>query len=248
MVFIQEHLFEILTAIFALISIIVTVSLFYQGKKTKKLIYETTTKTNLINIEDVDVKSNLLIYYNGIDGRRELAELNLMILKIENIGNEPILAKDFDEVLEFSVDEDTGIYDIKIINEYMKNRVKIELDTINYNRFAIDPILINPSDFIELKLLTSKISKIVQTGGRIIGGTIEEKKETPAINLLYASLVGLLLFLISGIFYFLKFDSGITLFFMILGTVFMYGSLILRKSNRLHLRKRIKEIYKDFEF
>jgi hypothetical protein len=93
----------------------------------------------------------------------------LTVLRIENIGRQPILSKDFENALDINIDKDKSILRAQI-SEKTPNDLKPIFHT-EKNTIHLDPILLNPHDAITLSVLSSEGLPTFSASARIAGIT-----------------------------------------------------------------------------
>lgn len=133
---------------------------FWQ-KKRKKIAYEIISNTQLLSVKD-EVKSRLQILFD----QKPVHNLNLVVLKIYNAGNEPISPEDFKDKLTVEFGDNAQILEADVVDVFPKNmQANIEQTA---NSISLVPLLLNDGDSVKLKILLSKYSHIHITG-RITG-------------------------------------------------------------------------------
>lgn len=148
-------------------SICLSIYFYRKNKKKKELSYQEISTTPLItqmhkrvsiHIDDIEVKHNL----------------NLVILKISNSGNEPIRKEDFetDILINFTDYYRTA----KVFDAEIYKKSPNDLQCIIYNdnsgeNLGIKPLLLNPKDKLTVKLLVGDYDKL-ELSSRIVGGNI----------------------------------------------------------------------------
>jgi len=85
-----------LRTIIAVVAIMVTISIYLLNRKKKSLSYQVVRNDELIKVDKL-VQSRVLV---TVDGQPAVG-LSLIILEIQNTGNEPIKTVDFERPLTF---------------------------------------------------------------------------------------------------------------------------------------------------
>ncbi len=165
--------------ILGLIAILVTIYLFWLQQKRKQITYDLVFNDQLLKVYD-GVKDNLEILFKGskVDG------LHLVVIRLSNSGNVPILQSDFTAPVIFSLGPTANIVEAQVIETSPPN-LQVNLDVMSPN-IAINPILLNPGDFIDIKVLATKCESVnaqcrivgvkqIQVGGKITDGNALEK-------------------------------------------------------------------------
>jgi len=84
-----------------------------------------------------------------------LPDAHLLILKLSNSGNLPILREDFEDAIQFNFGNEIKILSAEIVNTEpgeLKDRVPFKVDTENA---FLGPLLLNSKDTITFKVLLS---------------------------------------------------------------------------------------------
>jgi hypothetical protein len=150
------------------ISIWVSIYIFIKQKKSKKLGFITMLNYNMFNIKEI-VKEKISITYAG-----EKAEyLRLIILKIVNNGDLPIIKTDFENEIQIIFNKNSKLIDAEIIQKSPEN---IDLNfKIKSDKILIEPCLINPKDFFIIRAILNSAEDNFFVNSRIAG--IEMIKE-----------------------------------------------------------------------
>lgn len=170
--FLSNPIFQGIGAIFGFVGIIVAVIAIFYSRNTKKLEYDVSVTTELLNI-DSQIRNDLEIFYKG----EKVDNFCLVIIKIINFGNTSILESDFVTPIQFSFGENAAILSSNIMNS--KKDVTAEIE-INKEKFLLKPLLINPKETITITFLVTRFSKANLVTGRIIG--IKDIKRVSFMN------------------------------------------------------------------
>ena len=157
--FLRDSIWQFLLG---LLAILVAILIFYLQRNRKGLTYQVLTDTPLLSIDD-EVKGDLQLLYKG----KQIQDANLLILKLQNTGNLPILKSDYDNpiIVRFSKDaeiltaevQDSKPIDLGVI-------IRTVLDTI-----VIEPLLMNSEDAFILKVVLTGYKGDFEVSARIIG-------------------------------------------------------------------------------
>lgn len=154
----RSHRFDIkwLTGLFlSVILAFVTVLLTTKKKKIAITDASDIQITSLAEIDNIEVD----LHYKG----EKISDLWLFKAKVLNEGNVAISKNDFEENLEFVVDSNATIIDVKTTGrnpEFLPSKIEFE-----QNRFYINPTLLNPGEYIEFEILFSS-SNFISVGVR----------------------------------------------------------------------------------
>ena len=217
------------------LAIISSFGIYFLQRKKRRLAYWVLTDTPLLSVDE-EIKGKIEIKYDG----RKIQNIHLLILSLENIGNDPVASKDFEKPIMFSFPR-SEILSIEITALSPNNFLPI----IDHDdtTITIHPLLFNRKDYIEWKVLFTKYGKEINVYSRIVGvNGIQKVRKPKAIK--RGTVLGLsflFAFLTTGIIFFqMKLDLlvGILLFipitilgmivyiFMIFGVLGFYNNFM----------------------
>lgn len=188
--------FDVLVGIIALIiSVIVAYHTFFKGRKKKLLSYEILAEAKLFSIHDEAVE-RIEVLFDG----KPAKNVSLLIIKIINNGNAPIVSSDFEVPLSFCFTEDAEVISAEI-NQSSENSLKPKV-TFSPNKITIEPILLNVKDNFSVKALISNYENDFEINTRIIGvNKIKSYYKAPlAVKFLSSFIVSIGLLFIIGIY------------------------------------------------
>lgn len=181
--------------ILAVAAISITVLLFLIGRRRKGLSYM-LSKTRVLGVHEAVNPSRVQILFDG----QPITDVHLLILTINNSGNEPIRADDFERAFRFSWAEPARILTAEVVEvnpESLHPTIKAGSSEI-----VLDPLLLNPGDWLRVKTLINQVSKL-SVDARIVGvkrisRTIESGKETFGIvrRLLWVAALGVVFLIV----------------------------------------------------
>ncbi|MGX9161922.1 hypothetical protein [Priestia megaterium] len=153
-----------------LVSSTIAITLYFKNKKKKQLSFDVYSWDTIVTKMNEDIK----IYYK--DTIEITDDLNMVMIKIRNTGNEPIKKDDFENDL-FLKFTDSKVFDVSI-NETKPYGLDIEVyyDELE-SRVGIKPLLLNPKDEFNIKLLTNNLTPNFFVPTRIVGGSVVEYKK-----------------------------------------------------------------------
>lgn len=179
-----------------MVSICLSIYFYRKNKKKKELSFQEISKTPLIT----QVHKSVSIHIDDIEVKQNL---NLVILKISNSGNEPIKKEDFETDISINFTRhyrNSRIYDSELYKKNPKDlRCDIYIDESS-EELGIKPLLLNPKDELTIKLLVTDYDEI-EFSSRIIGGNINRinKKTNAWKNIFEGNNFVTILFLIAFI-------------------------------------------------
>ena len=177
----RDQVWQFVGAFFGLVAIIVSIVLYRTQRRRKALSYEIISRTSLLSIED-EIKGKLEIFFNG----KPVQDVHLIVFKIINSGNVPIVSTDYERPLKLNFGEaqvltaevaETNPNNLQVsvkIEEtpfVSKGRLVTELQPVTVwgtTKVVLEPVLLNSEDSITFKFLVSRLDEI-SVDGRIVG-------------------------------------------------------------------------------
>jgi hypothetical protein len=147
--------------ILATVAICVTVTLFLAGRRRKRLSYS-LSDTRVLGIHEGVNPSRVQILFDG----EPVKEVHLVTITINNLGNEPVRADDFERPMRFSWPEPARILTAEVMEvspETLQPRIKAGPGEI-----ALDPLLLNPGDWLRMRALINQAGKLF-VDARVVG-------------------------------------------------------------------------------
>ena len=147
--------------ILAILAICVTVSLFLAGRRRKRLSY-LLSDTRVLGVHEAVNPSRVQILFDG----EKVTEVRMVIITVNNLGNEPIRVDDFERPLRFSWSEPAKILVAEVIEvnpETLQPRIKAGVSEI-----VVDPLLLNPGDWLRIRTLINQAGKL-SVDARVVG-------------------------------------------------------------------------------
>jgi hypothetical protein len=147
--------------ILAILAICVTIGLFLAGRRRKRLSY-LLLDTRVLGVHEAVNPSRVQILFDGA----AVTEVRLLIITVNNSGNEPIRVDDFERPLRFSWPEPARILTAEVAEVSPESLQP----TINagVNEIVVDPLLLNPGDWLRIKILINQVTKI-SVDARVVG-------------------------------------------------------------------------------
>lgn len=156
--------------VLAVLSIILTLVIFKLQQERKNITYEILSNSSLLSVEK-ELKGDIEISYKG----RKIENAQMIVLRIENLGSLPIPSSDFEGPIEINTDGTVLSAEItKTAPPYMPARVE-SVTTNSHSSIKLAPVLLNPGNFITLKIMLTNFDGSVNLTSQIIGAEIHEK-------------------------------------------------------------------------
>jgi hypothetical protein len=143
--------------ILAVVALCVTLA----ARRRKRLSY-LISDTLVLGLHEAINPSRLQILFDG----SPVTEVRLVIITVNNWGNEPIRVDDFERPLRFSWSSPAKILTAEVIEVSPESLQP----TINAgaNEIVVDPLLLNPGDWFRIKALINQVSKL-SVDARVVG-------------------------------------------------------------------------------
>jgi hypothetical protein len=159
--FLRDPSWQFWGFIIGVLAILVSIGIYLLQRNNKRLAYSLLTVTPLLSVND-EIRGKIKIKY----GRKNIQNIHLVLLKIENNGNVAIPSSDYEKPITFLF-EDSEILSIEVVEVSPKN-LKPTI-TAELSRFTVDRILLNKKDYLVIKLLFSNYASKIDVDTRILG-------------------------------------------------------------------------------
>jgi len=127
-------------------SLVLAAVYFFANRKKKKLTYQIITRSRIISAKG-DLAGKVTILFND----KAVREVGLFQIKITNVGNIPILTKEYERPITFVALPGTRFLEGSVVEA--KPPTLQPLFTVNERTAVLSPTLLNAKDSIEVKLL-----------------------------------------------------------------------------------------------
>ncbi len=158
----RDGVWQFVGVLLSLVALATTYLIYRRQTTIKRLGFGVLSQTRLLTVR-MDARHRIKILYDG----HEVSEPTMLLVRIVNIGNVPILTEDFDRAFRVVVDEMAIILSAEVAHQQPS-----DLDaSINIlaSQIELDPLLLNPRDSVDIKILLSQYSKQVKPMARIRG-------------------------------------------------------------------------------
>jgi hypothetical protein len=236
----RDPIWQFVGAVLALAAIFLSVLFFIWQRNKKELRYSVIYQTSLFSV-DKGIEDRLKVYlHNSL-----VTSLDLIVLRVYNSGNTPILTSDYDQPIQFRFGDNAQVYAAEI-SETNPKGIPVTPDK-GVNEVTLIPFLMNKKDSIVLKVWVVGYDGNVDISGRVSGiKEIYGPGNTKSLSYVGKDLISLMLhvvtisaisgagaeLLIAGAIGFLRLLAMalISLPFLLLGALFFpNGELKLRK-------------------
>lgn len=138
-----------------------------QQRRRKSLTYQVLTKTPLATVRE-DYHSEVEIRYRG----EPVQDVSLVTAKLSNSGNTPIARRDYETNIDIIFGPDARILSAEILDadpKELADVVERPLIDNGARTVFVRPCLLNPSDYITIKVLVEQFDGDIAVSARIKG-------------------------------------------------------------------------------
>jgi len=155
-------------AVVAAIATIVAILISIKQQQRKAVSYKVISDTPILSLKE-EVKSRVQVLFDA----KPVGNTRLVVLKILNSGNIPILPSDYIDSIKLSFGADSEILDAEVLETVpsdMKDKAKAPLKD-DIGSVTLEPILLNSKESITLKVLLAQthLTKEIKVAARIVG-------------------------------------------------------------------------------
>jgi hypothetical protein len=151
------------------ITILLPILLFILQRRKKSISYEILADTALIAVGDEIIRGKLRILFE----EKPVQKVSLVLFRISNAGNLPIVPSDFEKPLSFHFGKESRILSTEVTAVKPK-ALKPQL-RVQQSQIVIEPLLLNGGDSITIKAIVDQHTGWLDADARITGvSKIEE--------------------------------------------------------------------------
>ena len=183
-------IWQFVGAIFALLAILLTLSLYLKQRRRKALAYVVISSADLLSIEE-GIRRRVKILFDDAP----VESVRLIIIKLVNPGELPISKDDYESPVQFRFGKNSTVLSYEIIHKVPAN-LPVEL-SINSDGIIFNKILLNSGDSVTVKVLVSgrpelRVEGRIEGVKEIVGSEIRDRPAYNEFNLVtYLFSVGL---------------------------------------------------------
>jgi hypothetical protein len=160
---IKDPAWQFVGAVVAVIALIVTVSIYLISRPVKRLQVQILSNSPLISV-NTDISSQIQILYND----KPVQTLSLILLRFENVGNEPIKESDYSEPIRISLSPKAEVGEVTV-QETKPEGIDLNPRVSATNQVEIARALLNPGDQVVIKVLALNNDGTLKVEARIVG-------------------------------------------------------------------------------
>jgi hypothetical protein len=187
----RDDIWQFVGAVVSIIAILVAYNLFFLEREIKALQIVILASSSLVEVEP-SITQDIKISYRN----QPVSDLSLIQVKVENIGNQAIRGRDYEQPIKFVFPPESKIVEAAVSESNPPNiGMTVQMEE---NIATLSPVLLNAGDRAIFRFLVVNMPSDFNeqpfqiTGGRIAGvkniPVIEAIKEKPAMR----SLAGVL--------------------------------------------------------
>lgn len=160
---VKDPVWQFVGVIIGVVAIIVSVILYQIGRPVKRLQVEILSNSPLISV-NTDISREIRILYKD----RPVQTLSLILLRLNNLGNEPIRESDYSEPIRISISPNAEVGEVTV-QETKPGGIDLAPTISARNQIEIAKALLNPGDQAILKVLALNNDGTLKVEARIAG-------------------------------------------------------------------------------
>lgn len=158
----RDPLWQFVGAVLAVAALVASFVIYQLQRSRKGITYDILSRTNVLTIRE-ELEGKLQVLYEGEPAK----SLTLMVLKVWNSGNQPILASDFERPLSFCTGNASRLLSAAV-TQVEPAELLIDV-AVAENILTVKPTLLNPGDAVTLKLLVRDSGSVLCPDARVVG-------------------------------------------------------------------------------
>ena len=159
----KDPAWQFIGVIVAVIALIASVVIYLIDRPVKRLQVQVLSNSPLISI-NTDISSQIQILYKD----KPVQTLSLILLRLENIGNEPIKEADYSEPIRILLSSKSEVGEVTI-QETKPAGIDLNPRVIATNQIELTKALLNPGDQVVVKILALNNDGTLGVEARIAG-------------------------------------------------------------------------------
>lgn len=159
----KDPVWQFISVIVAVVALIATVIIYIIDRPVKRLQLRILSNSPLISV-NTDISSQIQILYKD----KPVQTLSLILLRFENVGNEPIRETDYSEPIRILLSSKSEVGEVTI-QETKPAGIELNPRIIATNQVEITKALLNPGDQVVVKILALNNDGTLDVEARIAG-------------------------------------------------------------------------------
>jgi hypothetical protein len=160
---IKSPAWQFVATVVAVIAIMVTISIYLIGRPVKRLQVQILSNSPLISV-NTNISSQIQILYKD----KPVQTLSLILLRFENVGNEPIRESDYSEPIRILLSPNAQVGEVTV-QETKPEGINLNPTVSETNQVEIAKTLLNPGDQAVIKILALNNDGTLKVEARIVG-------------------------------------------------------------------------------
>lgn len=157
-----------INAAIGLLTIIVSILIYRKQQSRKGITYEVISDNPILSLKK-ELKGRVQVLFDA----KPIDDARLVIIRIWNSGNVPILPQEYGDPIRFDFGENAEILDadvLETIPSNMTDKAKASL-SLEAGGVVLEPILLNSRDSITFKVLLAQMqsTREIKVNARIVG-------------------------------------------------------------------------------
>jgi hypothetical protein len=160
---IKDPAWQFVGTVVAVIALIVTVGIYLISRPVKRLQVQVLSNNPLISV-DTDLSSQIQVLYKD----QPVQTLSLILLRFENVGNEPIRESDYSEPIRIVLSPNAEVGEVTV-QETKPEGIYLNPTVSTANQVELSNALLNPGDQVVIKVLALNNDGSLKVNARIVG-------------------------------------------------------------------------------
>jgi hypothetical protein len=160
--FLRDPLWQSVGVALAIAALAASFLIYSWQRSRRSVTYDVLSWTNLLTVRE-QVAGKVQVFYEGEPAK----SLTLIVIRVWNSGNQPLLAAEFERPIAFRVETGSRILSAAVV-ETDPTGVAAEIEQYQ-DAVLLKPSLLNPADSVTIKLLVRDMGKALWPDARIAG-------------------------------------------------------------------------------
>lgn len=158
----RDNIWTFIGSVIAVVAVLVSIYIFIAQKSSKRLLVQLRGAIPLVS-RRADGVPGITVGFNG----RPLTSATVFLIRVENVGNTPILPTDFTSDLVLTFSEQSEVLAAGV---HAADPPDLDLNIIQQANLAIvKPHLLNPGDYVSVRAVVEGAEEGFKASARIVG-------------------------------------------------------------------------------
>lgn len=158
----RDPLWQFVGAVLAVAALFASFLTYQLQRSRRGVTYEVISRTNLLTVRE-ELEGKLQVLYEGEPAK----SLTLIVLKVWNSGNQPILSADFERPISFCTGKASRLLTAAVTQ--LEPPELVADFAVSENILVVKPSLLNSGDAVTFKLLVRDAGSSLCPDARIVG-------------------------------------------------------------------------------